>query len=211
MMRKTTILIVFSLVISILSIHLPWISDVTVNIPSPFEDLVVERIDFSYWSFMAKKTIYQYSPSENYHWSETLHLLYNQLWGDPPSISSLIYYQIIIGRPLGDLWEGYYVILLFQILTVIFLLVCVLTERWNFSLKGAALFIATFLVSLGAPVVGVNQYSQDWNFNGGVTIGHVGGRSSVQFEIGFYLALASSILILIYAVSSIIIMFREEQ
>lgn len=202
---------VFSLAISILSIHLPWISDVTVNIPSPLENVVIERIDYSYWSFMAKKTIYSYSPSEDYRWSGTLYLLYNQLWGDPPGINSLMYYQIILGRPLGDLWQGYYVILLFQILTVIFLLACLFTERWNFSLKGIALFIATFLVSLGAPVVGVNQYAQDWDFDGGVTIGHVGGRASVQFEIGFYLAIASSILILIYALSSIIIMLREER
>lgn len=204
-LKKTALLIVLSLTAGLLSIHLPWIYDQTIGTSSASEAVIVERIDYLYWSFMAQKTTYNYAPTIDDRWVAREYLLVDQFWRNPPNIGSLIFYQIGMNRPLGNLWQGYYIIFLFQILTALFLFLSlfmnIATERWNPSLKQTALYVTTFLISLGAPIVGVNQYVRDWGFSG--------GRDFVQFQIGFYLATVSSILIIAYALSYIVRMLRE--
>lgn len=148
-----------------------------------------------YWTNM--------SPEVEYH------LFNDQFWYDwsldPERAIGKTLAMIVSGNfSIRYLWDGYYFIFLFQILTALFLSVCLAAqklEQYFPVIAQMAIIVVTLLVSVAAPIIGVSQYVHTWSF--------AGGREFVQFEAGFFLAVVSSILTLVYVASRFVKLLRE--
>lgn len=163
---------------------------------------VVVRVTRSFWSSIERETIYRtnMNPEVNYY-------LFDEFWYSwsiVPDFGRILVTAVSGNFSLQHLWDGYYFIFLFQILTVLFLSVCLVAQKWEQYfpvIAQVAIIVVTLLVSVAAPIIGVSQYVQTWSF--------AGGREFVQFEAGFYLAVVSSILTLFYAATYFVKVLRK--
>lgn len=197
-MEKKALLIISALVLCVCSLPLPWIyEEVTARVGG-----VSVRGTRIFWSFMDRGTRYVADMNPSVHYD-----LFDEFWIDY-SIDNgfrMIIVMIYSGNfSIQHLEDGYYFIFLFQILTGLFLSVCLVAQKWEQYfpvIAHLAIIVVTFMLSIAAPIIGVNQYVQTWSF--------AGGRGFVQFEAGFYLAVVSSILTLFYAATYFVKVLRK--
>lgn len=184
--------IAFALVLTVCSIHLPWIYDEHIG------GDYFERVENWFWPFMKRSVFHR----TNYP-TVLRHELFDQLWryGSDTLPGPDYVLKILVAGSVSDPTEGYFVIFFFQLLTVLFQAVCcIVADRWDAPVLQLIFYVATFVLSVVPPVVGVNQYVLNWRLV---------GTDLVQFSAGFYLSVLSSILTLIYVLGFITKILRE--